>query len=136
MSEWTHGSEREHYHRKRAGLRLRMEDALVAALQQEEAGLFVADDGEDEPISPACRQRVVDHVARLNELLSQRLRRIAELEAEAQQLRSLPPPPPIGAEEIAATQDALENLHAKDEVLRKQLGALISFGLPKAKRAY
>lgn len=44
---------------------------------------------------------------------------------EAAAVRTLPPPPVIGADELNSHREALEDLRARDEVHRKQIGALI-----------
>ena len=90
-------------------------DTVLQALQEQEAGLFPSDDCT----TSECRQAVAEHLKKLHSAANTMLSRIADLEHEAQQLSSLPPPPPIGLEEIAAQQDVLENLVAKDEVLRR-----------------
>lgn len=45
--------------------------------------------------------------------------------AEADALRSLPPPPPIGAEMFAEQAAELDDLRARCEVNRRQIGALV-----------
>ena len=82
-------------------------ETLHQALQHAESSLFSVEEGNTAEISPECRQRVADHLQRLNDLVAQTLRRVAELEAEAKHLASLPPPPPIGAEELAEKQGAI-----------------------------
>lgn len=117
-------------------------DQVFEALRESESGLFSTSDSA----TPECRLAVTEHLKQIHAGANTMLKRVSYLEHEVAQLQTLPPPPPIGAEEIAAQQDVLENLVAKDEVyatrmqrskcmcqsaclawqvLRRQLGALV-----------
>jgi hypothetical protein len=87
-------------------------ETLLEALRQQGLGLFPT----DESATAECKLAVMEHLEQLHAAAATMLSRIQDLEHEAEQLRSLPPPPPIGTEELAAQQDVLENLVAKDEV--------------------
>ena len=93
-------------------------EEVLDALRAEEEGLFW-----DCP--PEARHRILIHIERVQAVARQLAPRVVQLEAEIEGLMSLPPAPPIGAEILAQKQGLLEDLSAKDEVLRRQLGALV-----------
>ena len=65
------------------------------------------------------------HLQQLHECTAALLASARAASQECEQLRRLPPPPPIGSDELAAQRAELEDLRAGDEVLRRQIGALV-----------
>lgn len=102
-----------------------MERTLEALQLERDKLLSSIHDPIDVGAATEWREHMFTHVQHLHGLLQEMQLKVEGLEAESVALRSLPPPPPIGMEEITAQQNALEDLQAKDEVLRRQLGALI-----------
>lgn len=65
------------------------------------------------------------HLQQLHECTAALLASARAASQECEQLRRLPPPPPIGSDELAAQRAELEDLRAADEVHRRQIGALV-----------
>ena len=65
------------------------------------------------------------HLQQLHECTAALLASARDASQECEQLRRLPPPPPIGSDELAAQRAELEDLRAGDEVHRRQIGALV-----------
>ena len=68
---------------------------------------------------------VATHLQQLHECTAALLASARAASQECEQLRRLPPPPPIGSDELAAQRAELEDLRAADEVHRRQIGALV-----------